>query len=588
MPLSTQRKLKSSFVRAICDLCGEKQPRPYVIIIKVTEEKLTHFSLMEYYKGTQLARVLDLMLIILLVFFILYTPLPFGSVQNLSIAIIELFSIATLVLWMIKLCFCGRRGVRDHFRKVYEQESAEFKKQPFFNRHYWLARVFRLITFGKWPRKYTAHELVEEEDDPSKHRMAYFSLFGYPVKNTGLEVIGISFLLLMALQLIPLPAVLVRIVSPATSDLYRSAAMAAQTSIYFHPLSLNPFATFSKLLLFTAYFIIYLVVVNNIRSRQLFFVILYAIFVSAVFQGVYGLYEFLSGNHHIFQYTKKYGLDSATGTFINRNHFAAYLELSLPLLISLVVGRIAQLKTLRGNLFSRLGHALETEGSQILLILLLIVLVSVGLIFSLSRSGISFALISLVVFLILYRRATERLSRRTYLVVGIVATVALAVWIGLNPLAERFLKIGENWEEEGARWQVWVDTFRMFLHFPLFGTGAGTFQDIFPMYRSFVADIFYRYAHKDYLQTLSETGICSLLLVIAVMDLMLERIKRITLRTVNRRAVIQISAFCALLSFGLHSITDFSFQIPAIAVQASIIMGILFSHYHTESRGSHV
>ena len=153
-------------------------------------------------------------------------------------------------------------------------------------------------------------------------------------------------------------------------------------------------------------------------------------------------------------------------------------------------------------------------------------------------------------------------------------------------MIERFLSISQNWQDEGARWDVWKNTFNVFLHFPLAGTGAGTFEEIFPMYRTFVHHVLYDYAHNDYLQFLSETGVFCLLLMIGLFDLLVERMSRIlSLREFNRLAVIQLGAFCSLLSLALHSITDFSIQIPAVAIQSCIIAGLLFSNYHAENRG---
>lgn len=549
------------------------------------EQRLSNFSLNLYYSGGRLSWLLDAILIVLLVFFVLYTPLPYGSVQFSSVAIIEFFSLACFLLWIVKLTLCGRQDELGSFRELYQSERTNFRQVPFFNRHVWVARFSRLLTLGKWPRKNIAPDLVQTEEEPAPRRLPYFSLFGFPVKNTGIEIAALLLLALIAIQLFPLPAILIRVLSPATSDLYRSAAKAAGTTLYFHPLSTDVFATFSRLVLYTSYLMIYVVVVNNIRTRQLFMILLYAIFLSAVFQGVYGLYEFLSGNQQIFGYKKRFGLDSASGTFINRNHYAAYLELSLPLLISLVSGRISQLRAFRGNLFVRIAHALDTEGSQIILVLLMIVLVSIGLVFSLSRSGISFCILSLIAYLFLYRKARERLSGRTYLYLGIAGTVAMAIWIGLDPLLERFLRLNEELEA-GARWPVYRDTFRMFLHFPLAGTGAGTFDQVFPMYRTFATEVYYRYAHNDYLQLFAETGLFSIFLLISVGDLILDRLGRVLRRHFNRLSIVQIGAFCALFSFALHSFTDFSFQIPAIAVLGTIILGILFSHYQAE-KSSH-
>ena len=58
---------------------------------------------------------------------------------------------------------------------------------------------------------------------------------------------------------------------------------------------------------------------------------------SAVFQSLYGAGELLSGRNQIFAFAKVYHLDSATGTFINRNHYAEYLAAILPFAMGLMM-----------------------------------------------------------------------------------------------------------------------------------------------------------------------------------------------------------------------------------------------------------
>jgi O-antigen ligase len=304
--------------------------------------------------------------------------------------------------------------------------------------------------------------------------------------------------------------------------------------------------------------------------------------VSAIFQGVYGLYEFLSGNQQIFSYDKKYNLDCVTGTFINRNHFAAYLELSLPLLLALLVGRINKLKSFRGKILVRISHALETEGSKILLLLFLIVLVAVSLVFSLSRSGITFAILSSIVFFFLYYRTNNRLSRKFYWFTTVAAVVALSVWIGLDPLLERFFRISDQFSEKEARLSLWKNTIEIFFNFPVAGTGAGTFKEVFSMFRTFPTHLSFNEAHNDYLQLLSETGWFTVFLFIAFLTCLIQRLRKVTSQHLNRTVVIQIACFCSILSLAMHSLTDFSFQIPAVALAGSIITALFFGNYHDE------
>jgi len=41
------------------------------------------------------------------------------------------------------------------------------------------------------------------------------------------------------------------------------------------------------------------------------------------FEGFYGLLQYLTGWQQIFAYVKKYYVEDATGTYINRNHLRA-------------------------------------------------------------------------------------------------------------------------------------------------------------------------------------------------------------------------------------------------------------------------
>lgn len=452
------------------------------------------------------------------------------------------------------------------------------KKVHFLLRYPWLIHAFRIITFGKSPTKNTAPNIVVEDE----HRLNYFSVLGYPIRNTGLEKIGLLFFVLILLQLIPIPQLIQKFISPATSELYGSAAKITGASGIFHPLSLDPFVTFAKFLEYASYFMIFLVVVNTIKTRRHLQIILVAFFVSAVFQGVYGQYEFLSGNQQIFSYNKKYNLDCVTGTFINRNHFAAYLELSVPLLLALVVGRIQRLKLFGGKILVRIAHALETEGSKILLLLFLVTLVVVALVFSLSRSGITFAIVSAITFFFLYYRANNQLSRKVYWIITAAAVMALSVWIGLDPILERFFRITDQFSDKEARLSLWKNTFNIFVHFPVAGTGAGTFKEVFPMFRTFPTHLSFNEAHNDYLQLLSESGIFLIFLLFAFFSSMFRRLRKVTTQRFDRIVVIQIGCFCSILSLGLHSLTDFSFQIPAVAVAGIIITALFFGNYHGE------
>jgi O-antigen ligase len=106
------------------------------------------------------------------------------------------------------------------------------------------------------------------------------------------------------------------------------------------------------------------------------------------------------------------------------------------------------------------------------------------------------------------------------------------------------------------------------------------------MFRSFIYNNVYREAHNDYVQFLAESGIVFLALLLLTVHVLYSRIRHILNRELRRLEIIQIGAFCSLTSLALHSLTDFSLQIPAIALQGAVIAGLFFSHYHAEHRST--
>src|SRR5205823_2604382 len=54
------------------------------------------------------------------------------------------------------------------------------------------------------------------------------------------------------------------------------------------------------------------------------------------FEAAYGLVQYLTGWQKIFTYTKIDYRSDATGTYINHNHYAGFIELALPLVVASV------------------------------------------------------------------------------------------------------------------------------------------------------------------------------------------------------------------------------------------------------------
>ena len=141
-------------------------------------------------------------------------------------------------------------------------------------------------------------------------------------------------------------------------------------------------ASFYALILGLAYsclFMLLLQLLNHSRGKRL----LVIIFASAVAQALYGVMMVLSDLEMGFLVEKLYFKNQATGTFINPNHFAAYLVIGLSIGIAALMVKTKDLSG-RENILSR---SLQVMMSGSIAWRLALIVLVVGLVMSSSRMG---------------------------------------------------------------------------------------------------------------------------------------------------------------------------------------------------------
>jgi O-antigen ligase len=396
-------------------------------------------------------------------------------------------------------------------------------------------------------------------------------------------VVAVSLLVLLFvgfIQVIPIGDRTVSILSPAVTNLHalstpRGPALLAESSLLqMDPglmeqgvtLSLSPGATASALRTGAALAGLLLVACSVAAGRGATR-IAWAIAISAAFQGVYGVIVLLSGADMIWNVPKKYFLDCATGSFVNRGHYATFLAMALAPAIALA-------------LQSRPGHSngkrkfldwFKPAGGRNLLLRILILLGMSGLLLSFSRTGIVAGLLA-GTWIFFRNRTTSRPA--TFLLALVVLLVLLIPLAQYDPgrLVDRYSSSMENLTSETGRLTVWKDSLEIFADFPIFGTGLGTFAEIYPGYRSPQIRYFFAHAHNDFLQFAVEAGFLGIVLLLAL----IAPIGFHTFRSLGGRYGPVATGFGAGLAvITLHSLVDFPFHIPAIAAMAAIQAGVL-------------
>ena len=293
-----------------------------------------------------------------------------------------------------------------------------------------------------------------------------------------------------------------------------------------------------------------------------------ALLFSAAFQGLYGLLVLASGHDHIWHLPKKHFLDSATGTFVNPNHFAGLLAMSLPCGLALIGDRLQR----RGPQDRRgsLAAWLSGEGARVWLLALLFAMGLAGLLLSYSRAGIALGLLACGLTLV----ATARPGGvKLRLVIALLVAAAAAVpllQIGTERLIARYADTPE--ELGGARLRVWADSLSLVRAQPLTGCGFGAFAASYPLVRSQEIRRLFVHVHNDFLQTWVEGGaLGGGLLLIVLLPL-----GSVAVRTLaGAKGPLAVGFAAGLAAVLLHSLVDFSFHMPANAATAAALAGVL-------------
>ncbi len=298
--------------------------------------------------------------------------------------------------------------------------------------------------------------------------------------------------------------------------------------------------------------------------------LLIAVMTAGVLESLYGMFEFFSGHRHILNVAAEGLITSATGTFVNRNYFAGYLLVVIPLSMGFLFSREAP----HGGRYRGLRHGLSSLDGKTLLIGFGVIVMILGLLFSASRMGIISLLVSFTLISLFFRgfRKGGRFSRGSVLILGLA--ILWAAWIGLDAVISRFFTASEDFK---GRWTFWVDTFRIYKDFPIFGSGLGTFFQVFPMYRSSYITGLVTHAENDFLQLLSEVGTLGFGLLAVLFFFLLWKAFSGIRGLANGEPVryIAVGGLVGILALMVHSLVERNIQVPANAFLYTFVFALI-------------
>lgn len=400
-----------------------------------------------------------------------------------------------------------------------------------------------------------------------------------PILSSSLKIPRLLFIgvfLFLLVQILPLPKVFIRLLSPQTWS-YHSRYSIDLPGQKFLTISIIPGHTLQEGLEILAYVFFGFLVIKAVTSRRQIIRMYSLLIAMGAFEALYGLFELSNPNPRILFYKKDYMLDSVSGTFVNRNHLSGYLEMIIPLAIGLIIARIDFFSISGSNWkeklvqFSRKGLAINV------FLTIAIIVMSLGIVYSKSRSGVTILILTFVLFFefaILHFGVHRQRKKwiKIFLAFSLLLVTVITLYIGVGAIIERFSLDRLLQEQRPA---YWGKALRIFLKSPLFGSGLGTFGNLYPDVEQEGTLVRAFHAHNDYLEYLAELGLLGMgLLFGGVLYLVGKSFLVWRERRHPEVKGLALGGLVSVICILIHSLTDFNLHIPANMLLFSAVVSV--------------
>ena len=310
----------------------------------------------------------------------------------------------------------------------------------------------------------------------------------------------------------------------------------------------------------------------------------------ATFQALLGLFQSgVDADSWLCFVMSRCGKVGAVGSYVNPAHLAGLLEMTLPLagalLAAAIIGRGKNDSADKNSgLRDHLSHFKPQQKTRIQWYGVASIIIVLGAVFTLSRSGIIIIQLALLLTVSLFTRDFRRRHQLSVLSGTIALLLLLVLFIGLIPVVDQFASDPLS----DGRWLIYPRSLESAsLFFPI-GSGPGTYPAVFkPLTPIKLGYYFINHAHNDYLEWFVESGLISIGIVLLVFVAYLKQWRQLWRQQEwSQFQYLQAGGGIGLLMIALHNMVDFNWHIPANAIY-SAFFGALFFHQIHRHRGEH-
>lgn len=346
-------------------------------------------------------------------------------------------------------------------------------------------------------------------------------------------------------------------------------------SVENHPITLDRSASWVEWLKSLAYVLFFALTLLLVDSHKRLRMLANVLVISGLVQAVYGSLILV-----------KTGETEATGTFINRNHYAGYLVLCLSVGIGLLIASMQRPRESAQSWKNRLRHVAQWIMSPKAPLRIFLAIMVIAIVLTHSRMGnasfFASMLIAGVAALILYKK-TPRPTVLLLTSLIVFDIVIIGSYVGLDKVRER---LEQTTMETESRDNVDMYTLQLIKDYPLLGSGAGSFYGVFPRYSG--ADVSSGYwdrAHNEYFEILGDYGFIGIGLLGSIVALALGN--ALIAQRKRNSSLMQGMGFAATMGITamlIHAAVEFNLHIPAYAGTFMVLLAIAGISRHVDLR----
>lgn len=341
----------------------------------------------------------------------------------------------------------------------------------------------------------------------------------------------------------------------------------------YQALSLIPTRTIAGLLALLAPIGIFLTVIS-LPARKVTWLVLVLLF-TAFAQALLSMGQYFIQDQDLFFRVWSGGVP--LGTYINQNHFVAFMEMAEPLAIGLMMMAI---------LSQRIGTILK------IILATLFGLISLALTFTplLTTSRMGAALLILSILLSFWAMTTPEIRKKVAAPIFALRFVLLilAIIIQFNVLQQIVtITYADRLAPQAAlgdlRWILYSSTFEAIQNFFPLGTGPGTTPQVYQLFQPTSINLFVNHTHNDFIELALDMGIFGMLIIGVMFIIYLQRWRQLWQDQSAGFKLLKTGAGVGILLALLYSLTDFGLHTPANAIFFALLFGI-FLHNEPQAQ----